>query len=139
MHSACTEGGDAQVDWEVEPFPAVDVFTVEVECRSVDSGVTIVKDTLVDYAYDSEKGPSLRPRVVELQEEAECTISGWYEDGVFFNRYVIAPVSVTCGTFGEWAFASAGKEHLCIVLKRKLACESKELSLLAHWSILISV
>ena len=105
LHSACTEGGDAQVDWEVEPFPAVDVFTVEVECRSVDSGVTIVKTTLVDYALDFARGP----RVAELQEEAECTFSGWYEDGDLFDHHDIAPVSVTCGTVGEWAFAIKSK------------------------------
>ena len=93
LHTTCTEAGDAQVDWEVEPFPAVDIFTVEVECKSVDSGVTTVKTTLLGRVFDYVQGP----RVVELQEEeAECTFSGWYEDGDFFNRHDISPASVTC-------------------------------------------
>ena len=58
----------------------------------MDSGVTIVKTTLVEYALDFMQGP----RVVELQEEAECIFSGWYHDGDFFNRHDIVPASVTC-------------------------------------------
>ena len=76
----------------------MDVFTVEVECKSVDSDVTIVKTTLVDYAIDFVQGSM----VVELQEEAECTFSGWYEDGDLFDHHDIAPVSVTCEPIGEF-------------------------------------
>ena len=100
LHTTCTEAGNAQVDWEVEPFPAVDIFTVEVECKSVDTGETTVKMTLLERVFDYVQGP----RVVELQEEeAECTFSGWYEDGDFFNRHDISPASVTCGSDGECA------------------------------------
>ena len=55
----------------------------------------IMKTTLVDYAIDFVQGSM----VVELQEEAECSFAGWYEDG---DHHDIAPVSVTCEPIGEF-------------------------------------